>query len=426
MTSDSSKLFERAKQSIPGGVNSPVRSFKALGGTPVFIKGAKGAYLQGVDGKDYLDLICSWGAMILGHADPQAAETVKEQALRGVSFGAATEAEVVMAEQIKSMMPSIELLRMVNSGTEATMSAIRLARGYTGRNKIIKFNGCYHGHSDCMLTQAGSGVLAMSNPSSPGVPKEMVRHTLNLEFNDAEQLSEAFKREGDDLAAVIIEPIAGNMNLVPAAADYLRLLRELCTKHNTVLIFDEVMSGFRVARGGATEIYAIQPDILCLGKVIGGGLPVGAFGGKREIMENLAPLGSVYQAGTLSGNPLVTALGMHCLQHLDAGVYKKLTSLSDKLAAGINAAAKDSPVKVCAAARSGMLGIYYGLERPPTNLTESQQQDAELFKKIFFALLEEGVHLPPSHFEACFLSTAHTEAEIDKLLQSFGKILAEL
>lgn len=419
----SANLFTRAKSVIPGGVNSPARSFKAVGGTPVFIDKAEGAYLYDTAGKPYLDLICSWGAMILGHGSAEAAEIMKQQSLRGISYGTPTSAEIEIAAQVCSMVSSIEMLRMVNSGTEATMSAIRLARGYTGRDKLIKFNGCYHGHSDCLLAQAGSGVLSMSNPSSPGVPPEMVKHTINLEFNDAVQLEETFQREGDALAAVIIEPIAGNMNLVPATSDYLQLLRDLCTKHGAVLIFDEVMSGFRVARGGAQEIYAISPDMTCLGKVIGGGLPVGAFGGKKEIMQQLAPVGEVYQAGTLSGNPMVVALGMHTLSQLEADVYSTLADISGKLVDIVNHVAQKTAVPICARAQGGMLGIYYGLEEPPQNLSEASQQDVELFKKVFFGLLEQGVHLPPSQFETCFVSLAHKEEEIAKFADKFKQTI---
>ncbi|MCH9637841.1 MAG: glutamate-1-semialdehyde 2,1-aminomutase [Gammaproteobacteria bacterium] len=418
------ELLARAKKVIPGGVNSPVRSFKSVGGTPVFIDRAEGAYLYGRDGKAYLDLICSWGAMIFGHSREEAAEILKEQALKGISFGAPTLAEIEMAEQVRSMMPSIQMLRMVNSGTEATMSAIRLARGYTDRPKLIKFNGCYHGHSDSLLAQAGSGVLSMSNPSSPGVPPEMVKHTINLEFNDQEQLKDTFAKEGKNIAAVIIEPIAGNMNLVPADQEFLQLMRELCTEHGAVLIFDEVMSGFRVALGGAQQIYGIVPDLTCLGKVIGGGLPVGGFGGKQQIMEQLAPVGPVYQAGTLSGNPMVIALGLHTLRKLDANFYSDLTKTGEIITNIVMRLANETGIKICTNQRGGMLGIYYNLDVPPKNLQEAQQQDADLFKKIFFALLNEGVHLPPSHFEACFISSAHGTEELAKLTTAIDNIIA--
>ena len=426
MANKNSKLFQRAQASIPGGVNSPVRSFKAVGGTPIFIDRAKGAYLYDVAGKEYLDLICSWGAMMLGHGHADMAELLKKSALQGISYGTPTELEVEMAEKIKEMLPFVDLIRMVNSGTEATMSAIRLARGYTDRPKLIKFNGCYHGHSDGLLAQAGSGVLAMSNPSSPGVPPEMVQHTINLEFNDEDSLKKVFKELGKELAAVIIEPIAGNMNLIAAQPRFLKLLRELCTEHGVVLIFDEVMSGFRVARGGAAEIYGIEPDMICLGKIIGGGLPVGAFGGKREIMECLAPLGAVYQAGTLSGNPVVVTAGLHILRQLDKHLYKRIEKTSVAVVENFNKLAQNTGLKISARHFGGMIGIYYGLDLPPNNLPESQQQDLDMFKRIFFGLLEQGVHLPPSHFEACFVSAAHGEEELAKLSVAIDNLIADI
>ncbi len=423
MKTNDKDLLDRARQVIPGGVNSPVRSFKSVGGTPVFIERASDAYLYGRDGKEYLDLICSWGAMILGHGKEEAADILKEQALKGVSYGAPTFSEIEMAEQVSKMLPSVEMLRMVNSGTEATMSAIRLARGYTDRPKLIKFNGCYHGHSDSLLAQAGSGVLSMSNPSSPGVPPEMVKHTINLEFNNQEQLKYTFSKEGKHIAAVIVEPIAGNMNLVPADQEFLQLMRDLCTEHGAVLIFDEVMCGFRVALGSAQHIYDIAPDLTCLGKVIGGGLPVGAFGGKREIMEQLAPVGPVYQAGTLSGNPMVVALGLYTLRQLDDEFYENLTKTAEFIIDNFNRLASETGLKICTRQNAGMLGIYYGLDNPPSNLSEAQQQDEELFKKIFWALLEEGVHLPPSHFEACFISAAHDSKATAKLSIAIDNII---
>ena len=430
MENTNNLLYAQAKQSIPGGVNSPVRSFKSVGGDPVFIDRAKGAYLFDTQGKGYVDMICSWGAMILGHGNEDAAALAHEQALKGLSYGAATYLEVEIAEKIKSMMPAIELLRMVNSGTEATMSAIRLARGYTGRNKLVKFNGCYHGHSDCLLAQAGSGVLSMSSPSSPGVPAEIVKDTINLEFNDSNGLEEYFKISGDSTSALIIEPIAGNMNFIPADKEFLQQIRKLCDKHGVVLIFDEVMSGFRVARGGAQEHYGIVPDLVCLGKVIGGGLPVGAFGGRKDIMQHLAPIGSVYQAGTLSGNPLVVTLGLHTLNQLDSysnnngdDAYQTLQQSSNAIVDAVHQTAQDKGLKVCAQSLGGMIGIYYGLDKPPRNMLEAQNMEHDLFKKVFHAMLKEGIHLPPSDFEACFVSLAHTSVETEKFKQSFSSFL---
>lgn len=421
---DNSSLFSRAKKSIPGGVNSPVRSFVSVGGEPIFIDKAKGPYLFDTQGKEYIDMVCSWGAMILGHANADAAELVKEQTLKGTSYGTATCLEVEMAEQLKSMLPAIELVRMVNSGTEACMSAIRLARGYNGRDKVVKFNGCYHGHSDYLLAKAGSGVLSMSIPNTPGVPANLVKDTVNLEFNDNEGLEEYFKANGNKTAALIVEPIAGNMNFIPAQKDFLLLMRELCDKYGVILIFDEVMSGFRVARGGAQSHYKITPDLVCLGKIIGGGLPVGAFGGKKEIMECLAPIGSVYQAGTLSGNPMVMTMGLHVLRQLNKDhdgedPYKLLQKKADIIVETVQQTSKNKGMKLCAQAIGGMIGIYYGLESPPTNMLQASVMDVELFKRIFHKMLQLGIHLPPSNFEAAFISLAHSDKEIDRLREAF-------
>ncbi len=424
MTS-SQTLLEQAARVIPGGVNSPVRSFRAVGGSPVFIKKAKGAYLHSEDGKTYLDFICSWGAMILGHGDEGLATIAREVALDGLSYGAPTEVEIEMATKLCQLVPSIEQVRMVSSGTEATMSALRLARGWSGRKDIIKFNGCYHGHSDCLLIEGGSGLLTLSLASSAGVPEELVRNTHSLEFNDSQQLEEFFKLRGDDLAAVIVEPIAGNMNFVPAEKQFLHTLRELCDHYGAVLIFDEVMSGFRVAQGGAQAHYGISPDLTCLGKVIGGGMPVGAFGGRRDIMQSLAPLGPVYQAGTLSGNPLVMHIGLAVLNSL-ANSYDQLNASCTKLVAGINEIARKQNSPVMAQGLGGMWGLYCGLEQLPTNFAEVNKTDSALFARLFHLLLEQGVHLPPSSFEACFLSLAHKQAEIDKMLIAFETALQEL
>jgi len=418
-------LLEQATRVIPGGVNSPVRSFRAVGGSPVFIKKAKGAYLHSEDGKTYLDFICSWGAMILGHGDERLATVAQEVTLDGLSYGAPTEIEVQMAAKLCHLVPSIEQVRMVNSGTEATMSALRLARGWSGRKDIIKFNGCYHGHSDCLLIKGGSGLLTLSLASSAGVPEELVRNTHSLEFNDCQQVEECFKLRGDEVAAVIVEPIAGNMNFVPADKQFLHTLRQLCDHYGAVLIFDEVMSGFRVAQGGAQAHYGILPDLTCLGKVIGGGMPVGAFGGRQDIMQSLAPLGPVYQAGTLSGNPLVMHIGLAVLNAL-ANSYDELNANCAKLVAGINEIAKKQNSPLIAQGLGGMWGFYCGLEQPPTNFAEVQKIDSAFFACLFHRLLEHGIHLPPSSFEACFLSLAHKQTEVDKALIAFETALQEL
>lgn len=414
----SQSLLKQASRVIPGGVNSPVRSFRAVGGNPVFIKNAKGAYLYGEDGKTYLDFICSWGAMILGHGDEQLARIAKEVALAGLSYGAPTKAEIEMAETLCRLVPSMEQVRMVNSGTEATMSALRLARGWSGRKDIIKFNGCYHGHSDCLLIKGGSGLLTLSLASSAGVPEELVRNTHSLEFNDCQQLEDCFKLRGDDIAAVIVEPIAGNMNFVPAEKSFLHTLRQLCDRYGAALIFDEVMSGFRVAQGGAQAYYGVLPDLTCLGKVIGGGMPVGAFGGRRDIMQSLAPSGPVYQAGTLSGNPLVMRIGLRVLSALADG-YDALNANCAKLVNGINEIAKKQDLPITASGIGGMWGLYCGLSQPPVNFAEVEKMNGAAFTRLFHYLLAQGIHLPPSSFEACFLSLAHSEAEINKMLTAF-------
>jgi glutamate-1-semialdehyde 2,1-aminomutase len=418
------QLFERAQKSIPGGVNSPVRAFRSVGGTPRFIARAEGPYFWDADGKRYIDYIGSWGPMILGHGHPDVVRAVQEAAARGLSYGAPTEAEVEMAEELLKLVPSMEQLRLVSSGTEAAMSAIRLARGAAGggkgRRKIIKFEGCYHGHADSLLVKAGSGLLTFGNPSSAGVPAEITQHTLVLDYNDPGQLEEAFAQHGDDIACVIVEPVAGNMNLVRATPEFLNAMRALCTRHGAVLIFDEVMSGFRVALGGAQSLYGIDPDVTVLGKVIGGGMPVAAFGGKREIMKHLAPLGAVYQAGTLSGNPVAVACGMATLKLIQQpGFYDRLTARTEQLIAGLQRVAREAApgVPFAGDAVGGMFGIYFA-SRAPASYAEVMQGDKERFNRFFHAMLDCGVYLAPSAFEAGFVSIAHDEAVIEATLDA--------
>jgi glutamate-1-semialdehyde 2,1-aminomutase len=416
------QLFERAQRSIPGGVNSPVRAFRSVGGTPRFIERAEGPYFWDADGKRYIDYIGSWGPMILGHGHPAVVKAVQEAAARGLSYGAPTEAEVVMAEELLKLVPSMEQLRLVSSGTEAAMSAIRLARGAAGggkgRRKIIKFEGCYHGHADSLLVKAGSGLLTFGNPSSAGVPAEITQHTLVLDYNDPQQLADAFAQHGDDIACVIVEPIAGNMNLVRATQEFLDTMRALCTRHGAVLVFDEVMSGFRVALGGAQSLYGIDPDMTVLGKVIGGGMPVAAFGGKREVMKHLAPLGGVYQAGTLSGNPVAVACGMATLKLVQQpGFYDRLGARTASLVGGLQRVAQEAAPGVAFAgdAVGGMFGIYFA-PRAPVSYAQVMQADKERFNRFFHAMLDRGVYLAPSAFEAGFVSMAHGEDVIEATL----------
>ena len=416
------QLFERAQRSIPGGVNSPVRAFRSVGGTPRFIDRAEGPYFWDADGKRYIDYIGSWGPMILGHGNPAVVKAVQEAAARGLSYGAPTEAEVVMAEELLKLVPSMEQVRLVSSGTEAAMSAIRLARGAAGggkgRRKIIKFEGCYHGHADSLLVKAGSGLLTFGNPSSAGVPVEITQHTIVLDYNEPQQLADAFRQHGDDIACVIVEPIAGNMNLVRASAEFLRAMRELTAKHGAVLVFDEVMSGFRVALGGAQSLYDIEPDMTVLGKVIGGGMPVAAFGGKRNIMKHLAPLGAVYQAGTLSGNPVAVACGLATLREIQRpGFYDELGQRAGRLIEGlVEAAHQAAPGWDFAGDRvGGMFGIYFSAQ-PPVSHAQVMAADKERFNRFFHAMLERGVYLAPSAFEAGFVSIAHDARVIDATL----------
>ena len=416
MTSRNDSLFERARKRIPAGVNSPVRAFRAVGGTPPFFERASGPHLWDADGKRYIDYLGSWGPMVLGHTHPQVVEAVQGAAARALSFGAPTESEIELAETICRLVPSVEMVRLVSSGTEATMSAIRLARGHTGRSLIVKFEGCYHGHADSLLVKAGSGALTFGNPSSAGVPPETAAHTLVLDFNDSEQVEKTFAARGSDIACVIVEPVAGNMNLVLPRPGFLESLREACTRHGAVLLFDEVMTGFRVALGGAQARYSIKPDLTTLGKVIGGGLPVGAFGGRRDIMEKIAPLGPVYQAGTLSGNPVAVAAGLATLRLVEQKDFQaKIEATTRLLVEGLNAEAKKAKVVFSAQSVGSMFGLYFRAS-PPTSFAEVMQCDKERFNKFFHHMLDQGVYLAPSAYEAGFVSAAHGAAEIDATL----------
>ena len=424
--SNNETLFARAQRSTPGGVNSPVRAFRSVGGTPRFITHAEGPWFWDADGKRYIDYIGSWGPAIVGHAHPEVVNAVQEATARGLSFGAPTEGEILMAEEICKLVPSIELVRLVSSGTEAVMSALRVARGATGRDMVIKFEGCYHGHADSMLVKAGSGLLTFGNPTSSGVPEDFAKHTMVLDYNNSEQLSKVFTEMGDRIAAVIVEPVAGNMNLLRATAEFLQTMRALCSQHGALLIFDEVMSGFRVALGGAQAMYGIQPDLTVLGKVIGGGLPVAAFGGRADLMKHLAPLGAVYQAGTLSGNPVAVAAGMTTLKIIQRpGFYEALTAQTRKLVDGLSKAASEAGVRFCADAVGGMFGLYF-TGSVPVDYAQMMACDKERFNKFFHAMLDQGVYLAPSAFEAGFVSAAHDDAAIDATIaaakSAFGKV----
>ena len=409
----SAELFQRAQHTIPGGVNSPVRAFKSVGGTPVFIDRADGAYLYDVDGKRYIDYIGSWGPMLLGHNHPDIRNAVINAAAKGLSFGAPCPAEVTMAELVSQLVPSMEMLRMVSSGTEATMSAIRLARGYTGRNTIVKFEGCYHGHADSLLVKAGSGALTLGVPNSPGVPADFAKYTLTSEFNNLAQLQQLFAEHGSDIACIIVEPVAGNMNCIPPAPGFLEGLRQLCDQYGAVLIFDEVMTGFRVALGGAQAFYNVKPDLTTLGKIIGGGMPVGAFGGKREIMQHIAPLGAVYQAGTLSGNPIAMPAGLAALTAISKpGVYEALTAKTTTLIQGISAAAAKHGVPFATNQVGGMFGMFFSKETTVTNFQQATQCDINAFKQFFHLMLDQGIYLAPSAYEAGFLSLAHSDDDL--------------
>ena len=426
MTDKNDLLFARAQKTTPGGVNSPVRAFRSVGGTPRFITRAEGAYFWDAEDKRYIDYIGSWGPAIVGHAHPAVIQAVQEAASRGLSFGAPTEGEILMAEEICKIVPSIEQVRLVSSGTEATMSALRLARGATKRDKIIKFEGCYHGHADSLLVKAGSGLLTFGNPTSAGVPEDFSKHTLVLDYNNSQQLEEVFASIGDQIACVIVEPVAGNMNLIRATQEFLQTMRDLCTKHGSVLIFDEVMCGFRVGLHGAQALYNISADLTCLGKVIGGGLPVAAFGGRADLMAHMAPLGGVYQAGTLSGNPVAVAAGMTTLKLIQApGFYEYLTKQTRALADGLAAAAKQAGLAFSADAVGGMFGLYFS-EKVPTSYAEVMASDKEKFNRFFHLMLDAGVYLAPSAFEAGFVSASHNDIIIQDTIAAAAKAFAEL
>lgn len=423
-------LFEEASRYIAGGVNSPVRAFRGVGGEPVFIRRARGAWIEAEDGRRFIDYVGSWGPMILGHAHPDVIAAVTRRAVDGLSFGAPTVIETELARRVTELVPSIELLRMVSSGTEATMSAIRLARGYTGRDRIVKFEGCYHGHSDSLLVKAGSGALTLGVPTSPGVPADLASHTVTLDFNDSRKLDECFDATGGGIACVIVEPVAGNMNCVPPVPGFLEHLRELCTRHGALLIFDEVMTGFRVALGGAQSLYGVRPDLTTLGKIIGGGLPVGAFGGRREIMEHLAPLGPVYQAGTLSGNPVAMAAGLATLEVISRpGFHAGLAAATGRLVGGIAAAAQEAGVALATNHVCGMFGLFFTQEKQVSSYRQVMACDVARFRKYFHRMLDAGVYLAPSAYEAGFVSAAHGEAEIaatiDAARRAFAGIAAE-
>ncbi|SDW73412.1 glutamate-1-semialdehyde 2,1-aminomutase [Nitrosomonas communis] len=424
MTSLNQQLYELSQKYIPGGVNSPVRAFKSVGGTPIFFKRGKGAYFWDADEKSYIDYVGSWGPLILGHAHPNVVKAVQEAAQNGLSFGAPTETELEIAELLCKLLPSIEQVRLVSSGTEAGMSAIRLARGYTGRSHIIKFEGCYHGHDDALLVKAGSGALTFGHPSSAGVPAETAAHTIVLSYNDIAGLERAFHEFGKEIAATIVEPVAGNMNLVKAEPDFLLALRRLCTQHGSVLIFDEVMTGFRVGLECAQGLYQIKPDLTILGKVIGGGMPLAAFGGRREIMQCLAPLGAVYQAGTLSGNPVAVSAGLATLREVQVpGFYETLSAKTQQLTQGLTAVANKCGVSFCAESVGGMFGLYFCKE-PPKSFAEVMACDRAAFNRFFHAMLQEGVYFAPSAYEAGFVSTMHNSEEIDNTLLAAERIFS--
>ena len=428
-------LFDRAQITTPGGVNSPVRAFRSVGGAPRFIAKAQGPYMWDVEGKQYIDCIGSWGPMILGHAHPEVVKAVQVAAEHSFSYGAPTEAEILMAEKITQLVPSIEQVRLVSSGTEATMSALRLARGYTGRDLIIKFEGCYHGHADSLLVKAGSGLLTFADqtmdlatnaPSSGGVPQDLVKHTLVLPFNDLEALQAAFKQFGSQVAALIVEPIAGNMNLVQMSPEFIKAMRELTQQYGSVLIYDEVMTGFRVALGGAQSLHGITPDLTCLGKVMGGGMPMAAFGGRKDIMQKLAPIGNVYQAGTLSGNPLAVAAGLTTLNLVSApGFYDTLSAQIGSLLKGMEQLAKEAGHDFSTDHVGGMFGIYFAKNKPKS-LDDITKSDVEKFKRFFHAMLDEGVYLAPSAYEAGFLSIKHDAPVIEAMLTATKKAFAKI
>lgn len=422
-----SKVFDQAQQHIPGGVNSPVRAFKGVGGDPVFIKRATGAYIIDNEDKQYIDYVASWGPMILGHAHPEVIQVVKDTAENGLSFGAPTEIETLMANKVCELLPSIDLVRMVSSGSEATMSAIRLARGFTGRDTIVKFEGCYHGHSDSLLVKAGSGALTLGVPTSPGVPAALAEQTLTLDYNNIEMVRDAFKQYGDKIACIIVEPVAGNMNCIPPVPGFLEGLREVCDEYGSVLIFDEVMTGFRVALGGVQGYYNIKPDLTTLGKVIGGGMPVGAFGGKREIMEHIAPLGPVYQAGTLSGNPVAMAAGLKTLELISAdGFFEELNSKVHTLVDGILEKARAANIPMTSNVIGGMFGLFFTEADTVTDFQQATQCNVERFKAFYHGMLDQGIYLAPSAYEAGFVSSAHTADDLQKTIDAAEKVFSTL
>ncbi|MFS2222786.1 glutamate-1-semialdehyde 2,1-aminomutase [Pantoea sp. B65] len=425
--SKSENLYAQAQKLIPGGVNSPVRAFTGVGGVPLFIERANGAYLYDADGKAYIDYVGSWGPMVLGHNHPAIRHAVIEAAERGLSFGAPTEMEVKMAELVCQLVPTMDMVRMVNSGTEATMSAIRLARGFTHRDKIIKFEGCYHGHADCLLVKAGSGALTLGQPNSPGVPADFAKHTLTCTYNDLASVRAAFEQYPADIACIIVEPVAGNMNCIPPQAGFLPGLRTLCDEFGALLIIDEVMTGFRVALAGAQAYYGVKPDLTCLGKIIGGGMPVGAFGGRRDVMNALAPTGPVYQAGTLSGNPIAMAAGFACLSEIaKPGCHETLSELTSLLADGLLAAAKAENIPLVVNHVGGMFGLFFTTAATVTSYQDVTQCDVERFKQFFHLMLEEGIYLAPSAFEAGFMSLAHSKADIQHTVDAARRSFAQL
>lgn len=423
----SEQLIELAKQRIPGGVNSPVRAFNGVGGNPIFFERAEGAYLYDADANQYIDYVGSWGPMILGHTHPQVITAIKAAADRGTSFGAPTALEIEMAEKVCQVMPNIEQIRFVSSGTEATMSALRLARGATGRDKIVKFEGCYHGHGDSLLVNAGSGALTLGVPSSPGVPDALAELTITLPFNNPAAAEACWAEQGDQIAAVIVEPVAGNMNCIPPQAGFLETLRSLCDQHGSLLIFDEVMTGFRVALGGAQSVYKVVPDLTTLGKIVGGGLPVGAFGGKREIMQQIAPTGPVYQAGTLSGNPLAMAAGLKTLELISAdGFYDSLTAKTSTLLTGLQTAADQAGVPFTTSQVGAMFGLFFTNQKNVSSFAESTACDAEAFKRFYHLMLDQGVYLAPSAYEAGFVSAAHTNDDLEATVAAASRAFSAL
>ena len=423
----SADLMTRARQSIPGGVNSPVRAFNGVGGNPVFIDSAEGACFTSADGDTYIDYVGSWGPMILGHNNPAILQATIEAAKKGLSFGAPTEIEIIMAETLCSIIPSIDSVRMVNSGTEATMSAIRLARGFTGRNKILKFEGCYHGHADSLLVKAGSGALTLGEPTSPGVPAELAALTLTARYNDLDSVVAIFDRYGADIACIIVEPVAGNMNCILPVTGFLQGLREICDQHQALLIIDEVMTGFRVALGGAQEAFGVKPDLTTLGKIIGGGMPVGAFGGRQDVMDYLAPVGPVYQAGTLSGNPVAMAAGLACIGALRSdGFYSSLNNKAAYLVAGLKQAAEAANVAMCFSQIGGMFGYFFSDQKIISHFEQVTACNMDQFRKFYHGMLSEGIYLAPSAYETGFMSIAHSQQQLDQTINAAAKVLATI